>query len=206
LYCQSSPENNFDSFLVQVFYKSEKNIIMKKILLLPLICTLFAACTSEVRHDNKSEASQVVNKPQPAEFADQKYAEIGKKMFSALSRGDMAGYLNDYADNAVYQWNSGDSLAGKTAITEYWTKRRMEIIDSLKFSNEIWLPIKVNQPQSVEAPGVWLLAWYQVNAKYKTGKYMVQWMHLDLHFNSNDKIDRAIQYVDRVPINAAMAR
>jgi len=27
-----------------------------------------------------------------------------------------------------------------------------------------------------------------------------------MHFNSADKIDRVIQYLDRVPINAAMAK
>lgn len=179
---------------------------MKKLMFLALCLSLFAACTHEVRHEQKTEAAVVETKPQPAEFADAKYAEIGKKMFAALSSGDMPGYLVNYADNAVYQWNNGDSLAGKPAISEYWTKRRMELIESLTFSNEIWLPIKVNQPQSVEAPGVWLLGWYQVAAKYKTGKTMGQWMHIDLHFDVADKIDRVIQYVDRVPINEAMKK
>ena len=32
---------------------------------------------------------------------------------------------------------------------------------------------------------------------------MVQWIHTDQHFDANDKIDRVIQYLDRVPINAA---
>jgi hypothetical protein len=32
---------------------------------------------------------------------------------------------------------------------------------------------------------------------------MSQWIHTDIHFDANDKIDRAIQYIDRVPINAA---
>jgi hypothetical protein len=179
---------------------------MKKLLFLALGCYVLVACTGEMRHEKKSEAAVVETKPQPAEFADIKYAEIGKRMFAGLSSGDMAAYLDGYADNAVYQWNNGDSLGGKPAISEYWTKRRIEMIDSLTFSNEIWLPIKVNQPQSVEAPGVWLLGWYQVNAKYKTGKTMIQWMHIDMHFDLNDKIDRVIQYVDRVPINAALSK
>jgi ketosteroid isomerase-like protein len=188
-------------------YKLFKLTIMKIIMFLAVSLTLLVACTTEIKHDQKAESVPVATKPQPAEFADPKYAEIGKNMFTAMSRGDMAGYLSGYADNAVYQWNNGDSLAGKAAISEYWTKRRTEFIDSLSFSNEIWLPVKVNQPQSVEAPGVWLLAWYQVNAKYKTtGKTMVQWMHLDFHFDTNDKIDRVIHYVDRVPINAALAK
>jgi len=179
---------------------------MKKMFLVALSLCLLVACTSEIRHEKKTESAPVEIIQQPAEFADMKYAEIGKKILSALSNGDMAGYTASYSDNAVYQWNNGDSLAGKPAITEYWTKRRTEAIDSVTFSNEIWLPIKVNQPQSVEAPGIWLLGWYQVNAKYKTGKRMVQWMHIDFHFDASDKIDRVVHYVDRVPINAAMTK
>ena len=155
---------------------------MKKLTFLALSLVLFVACTTEVKHEKKTEPAAAEMKTPPAEFADMKYAETGKKMIASLANGDMAGYLSAYADNAVYQWNNGDSLAGKAAITEYWTKRRTEFLDSLSFSNEIWLPVKVNQPQSVEAPGAWLLAWYQVNAKYKNGNKMVQWMHLDFHF------------------------
>jgi hypothetical protein len=43
-------------------------------------------------------------------------------------------------------------------------------------------------------------------AKYKTGKSMTQWIHTDLHFDANDKIDRVIMYLDRVPIAAAMSK
>jgi ketosteroid isomerase-like protein len=179
---------------------------MKKLMFLALCLGLFAACTHDKSAEKKMEIVHSQTQPQPAEFADQKYAEFGKKTFAALSGGDMAGYMAVYADNAVYQWNNGDSLAGKSAISEYWTRRRTESIDSLTFSNEIWLPIKVNQPQSVEAPGVWLLGWYQVNAKYKTGKRMIQWMHIDLHFDMNDKVDRVVQYVDMAPINEALAK
>lgn len=69
------------------------------------------------------------------------------------------------------------------------------------------MPVKVNTPQQqVQAPGVWLLAWFQVNAKYKTGKSMSQWIHTDYHFDANDKIDQVVQYIDRAPINAAIAK
>jgi ketosteroid isomerase-like protein len=180
---------------------------MRKLMLLLLFLPLFMACTTEIKHEKKMEPGATTVKEQPAEFADPKYAEIGKKWINSLAAGDMAGYLSAYADNAVYVWNNGDSLTGKAAISAHWTKRRTEIIDSLAFSHEIWLPIKVNKPQSVEAPGVWLLAWYQVDAKYKpTGKKMTQWMHLDMHFDANDKIDRVVQYLDMVPINEAMKK
>jgi ketosteroid isomerase-like protein len=180
---------------------------MKNLFIIAIVILALAGCTAKVKHEVKTESAPTEIKMQPAEFADLKYADIGKKLISSLSRGDMAGYISDYADNAVYQFNNGDSIAGKPAIYEYWNKRRTEFIDSLTFSNEIWLPIKVNQPQSVEAHGVWLLGWYQVNATYKTtGKRMVQWMHIDLHFDANDKIDRVVQYLDRVPINEAMKK
>ena len=35
------------------------------------------------------------------------------------------------------------------------------------------------------------------------GKKLTYWTHIDLHFDSNDKIDRSIQYIDSAPIIAA---
>ncbi len=179
---------------------------MKKLLVLVFGTTLFIACNNEKSAETPATVTETKASTAPAEFADAKYAEIGKKGIAALSSGDVDGWMNGYADNAVYVWNNGDSIAGKPAITEYWKKRRTEVIDSISFSNEIWLPVKINKPQSVEGTGVWLLGWYQVNAKYKTGKRMMQWIHTDMHFDANDKIDRVIQYLDRSVINAAMAK
>ena len=82
----------------------------------------------------------------------------------------------------------------------------MNAIDSLRYSNEIWLPIKVNQPQQKEKPGVWLMGWFQVTAKYKGGSSMTQLMHILYHFNENDKIDEVNHFVDRAPIMAAMPK
>lgn len=170
------------------------------------ICSTFLfACNSSEPAVEKTEAAVTESTPQPAEFADAKYADIGKKGIAALASGDVDGWMAAYADNAKYFWNGGDSLIGKAAITAYWKKRRSEVIDSMSFSNDIWLPVKVNTPQQqVQAPGIWLLSWYQVKAKYKSGKSMGQWIHTDMHFDANDKIDRVIQYIDRAPINAAV--
>ena len=184
---------------------------MKKMIFLAAGCIFLFAC-NDAKKDDKTPApatdTAVTAKTEvpQSEFADAKYTEIGKNSLAKLSAGDVAGFVSDYADTAVYVWNNGDSLAGKKAITDYWAKRRSEVIDSVKFSKNIWLPIKVNRPQSVEAPGVWLLGWYLCEAKYKTGKRMTQWMHMDLHFNSADKIDRAIHYLDRALINAAATK
>ncbi len=183
---------------------------MKRLLSIAFISSLFFACTNSKPADNAATTSDSAAvapaKPQPAEFADPKYSDIGKKGLAALSSGDIDGWMASFADNAVYVWNNGDSLSGKAAIAAYWKKRRTAVIDSITFRNQIFLPIKINQPQSVEQPGIWLLGWYQVTSKYKTGKSMSQWIHSDMHFDANDKIDRVIQYLDRVPINAAMKK
>src|SRR5258706_15804542 len=166
-------------------------------------------CLAALVACNKPEkpAEVVVEvKPQPAEFADPKYSEIGKQGLSRLSAGDVEGWMGSFADNATYLWSSGDSLSGKKAITDYWKDRRGKVIDSISFVNDIWLALKVNQPQRMEQPGVWLLSWKQTKVKYKNGKKLSFWVHTDMHFDSSDKIDRLIHYVDRAPINAALGK
>ena len=186
---------------------------MKKLMFWTICSLLFIACSDQKKEEPKTEtpaaatAAPETKEAGPVEFADAKYMDIGKKGIASLSSGDIDGWMSSYADNAIYYWNAGDSVAGKAAITTYWKKRRTEVIDSISFSSDIWLPVKVNTPQQpIQAPGIWLLGWYKVDAKYKTGKRMTQWIHTDMHFDANDKIDRVIQYLDRAPINAAMKK
>lgn len=187
---------------------------MKKLMFWTICSLCFLACNDQKKEEATTEtpaaaapAPAETKATPPSEFADPKYMDIGKKGIAALSSGDVDGWMNSYADNAVYVWNNGDSVAGKTAIAAYWKKRRTETLDSLSFSSEIWLPVKVNQPQNPShLPGVWLLSWYKVDAKYKTGKKMVQWIHTAMHFDATDKIDRVVQFLDRAPINEAMKK
>ena len=175
-----------------------------------LIVLFMLACKAETttdKADDKTAAVDTTEVMAPAEFADPKYSDIVKSGQAAFSSGDIASWMTTYADNVVYVWNNGDSLVGKQAVSDYWIKRRSEVIDTITFSNEIYLPVKVNTPQSVEQTGIWVLSWYQTTAKYTgTGKSMTQWIHSDSHFDANDKIDRVITYLDRAPISAAMTK
>jgi hypothetical protein len=54
--------------------------------------------------------------------------------------------------------------------------------------------------------GTWLLGWYMTTSKYKGGGSMTQWIHATMHLNDAGKIDRMIQYLDRVPIMQAMPK
>ena len=184
---------------------------MKMNTFLVLSVVIFTACNNE-KKESAADAVQAnvpttETKQAPIEFTDAKYMDIGKKGIADLSSGNIDNWMTSYADNAIYRWNNGDSLVGKKAISDYWKKRRTEAIDSISFHDDIWLPVKVNEPQQkVQSPGIWLLGWYRVDAKYKTGKRMTQWIHTDTHFDNQDKIDLVIQYLDRALINAALAK
>ncbi len=178
---------------------------MKKLFLFVLCTSLFIGCKKEAAMEPAATTPDTSTTVAPAEFADAKYTEIGKKALAAMTSGDMDGWTANYADNAKYYWNAGDSLIGKPAIDKYWRDRRMNVIETISFTNDIWLPVKVNRPQQkIEKAGIWLLGWYQVTAKYKGGSSMTQWMHILYHFDDNDKIDEVNHYVDRVPIMAAL--
>jgi ketosteroid isomerase-like protein len=182
---------------------------MKKMLVACLGTLLLTACGSG-ESETKSEAPAPAEstKAAPVEIGDAALMDMGKAGLDNLSKGDIAAWMNSYADNAVYVWNNGDSLAGKKAISDYWTDRRTNVIDSISFTNDVWLPVKVNESQNpaVVATGTWLLGWYMTTAKYKGGGTMTQWIHATMHLNEAGKIDRVIQYLDRVPIMQAMPK
>lgn len=184
---------------------------MKKLLSWVAGCCILLSCNNnKPAETNTGNSKDTLSTAGPggtkqADFADARYVEMGKKTLGLFAAGDIDGWMNAYADTAMFRWSSGDSLAGKAAITSFWKERRTKVIDSIQTSNDIWIPIKVNTPQQgPDIPGVWLLNWHQVNVKYKNGKRLMFWVHIDMHYNSDDKIDQIIQYIDRAPINKAL--
>ena len=172
---------------------------MKKILVSLFAVGVFAGCNSP-----KPEATtEVAAEPKPIEISDAKYIEIGKKSLTSLAQGNVDDFVADYGDNAKFYWSGGDSLVTKSAILAYWKDRRANIIDTIAFKTDIWLPVKVNQ--GPPTPGIWLLSWADFSVRYKNGKSVNMWIHHVFHFDDNGKIDFATQYVDRAPIQAALA-
>jgi hypothetical protein len=170
---------------------------------------VLAACTQPKTDGADATAGTTAdstNAAAPVEFADQKYMDAGKKMFASMAAKDMDTWITNFTDDAIYRWNNGDSLAGKPAIYEFWSNRFSTVVETVSFGDQIFLPVQVNTPQATERTGTWLLCWFSVDAKYVTGKNMKQWMHMVLHYNENDKIDEAIQYLDNVPIAAAATK
>jgi hypothetical protein len=164
------------------------------------------ACNSGKEKTTEPAVSGASEKKAGYEFADQKYSDVGKSIMNDMASGNVTAWLTHFSENSVYSWSSGDSLVGKKAIGDYWTNRWKTVLDSLHYSNDIWMPVKVITPQrGPDMPGVWLLNWNLVTAKYKNGKTLNFWVHTDYHFDSNDKVDRTVMYIDRGPINAALA-
>src|SRR6476620_6386481 len=120
---------------------------MKRFFILAASAVVFFACNNDKTDDaittenTASSSSDKEKKPQAAEFADAKYVAWGKKMNTQFSSGDVDSWITNFADNAKFRWSAGDSLDGKEAITNYWKNRRMNVIDSIQFTDEIWLPV-----------------------------------------------------------------
>jgi ketosteroid isomerase-like protein len=181
---------------------------MKNVLKLCFICIIFFACnadTKEAATEPAAEpaAAEAEKKPAYSELLDMSVAEPAKKGLQAFAAGDIDGMTAEYADNIRYTWSSGDSLIGKQAVKDYYTKRRA-LIDSITYSDYVFLPVQVNEVQTPYAPaGKWVLYWAFAHVKYKNGKKLNFWLHQVNHYNDAGKIDLASQYIDRAPIMAA---
>lgn len=175
---------------------------MKKLTFIALFALGMWSCSQP-----KPEVAQTVEvKPQPMEFGDSKYSDMCKQGLTALTNKDIDSFVANMADNAVYRFNNGDSIVGKPAISDYWKDRTTNAIDKISFSKDVWLTIKVNESTQGVRTGNWVLAWFRVDATYKTGKSMTQTVHNLYHFDASDKVDGVTQFLDRAPINAAMAK
>ena len=171
-----------------------------------VICTCIGVMACSTPEEKASSAVGETKLPQ-AEFADPEYVEVGKGHMAALSAKNVDEFMTTFSDDAKYYWSAGDSLIGKSAITDYWKDRFGRYVDSVAFVNDIWTTLKINEPQGgLDAPGVWLLGWYQVKVKYNNGQKLSYWVHTDFHFDRLNKIDLAILYMDRYPINKALVK
>ena len=176
---------------------------MKKIISVIIIAAFLFACNDAKKEsettttDSKSETGKA-----PVELInDSNLINSVKAAFTAFENKDIEGYTANLADNVMFRWSGGDSLAGKQAVKDYYTGR-FNIIDNIKYSNHIFLPIMSNvSPNGGETPaGKWMLTWFQTNVKYKNGKAIQFWAHNAQHYNDAGKIDVFAQYIDRHPI------
>lgn len=180
---------------------------MLKNMFLFLATAVLFSCKDEKAEEKAAEpmvksASAESTKPPAVEIGDQKLVQDGAAMVKHFADGNYDAWGESLADNAVFLYSSGDSIAGKAAVVTYWKDRRAKYIKSLTFSNDIWLPMKVNDwdGKGPDTRGTWLMHWVQMKAVYKNDKSVQMWAHQDMHYNDNNKVDRIIMYLDRAPI------
>lgn len=176
---------------------------MKKIFSLMIIAAVLAACNSE---EKKAETAATDTAPAagkaPVELLnDSSFVASNRAAMTAFQNKDINGYTANMADNIKFRWSNGDSLTGIQAVKDYWSARLNNIIDTIKFSDHIDLPLMANaSPNGVTATGKWMLTWHRVNVTYKNGKSLQFWVHNAQHFNDAGKMDEYIQYMDRHPV------
>ena len=179
---------------------------MKKIISVIFVAAILFACNNAEKKgdaaatDSKSETAKA-----PVELInDSNFINSTKAAMTAFENKDVNGYTANMDDKVMFRWSGGDSLVGKKAVQDYFTGR-FNIIETIKFSNHIFLPIMANvSPNGGATPaGKWMLHWYMVDVKYKNGKSIAFWAHNAQHYNDAGKIDVFAQYIDRHPIMEA---
>lgn len=178
---------------------------MKKILLGILISAFAIACNDKKADEKTASATSsetsTETKKAATEVLDLSEADQVKAGLAAFAKGDIDGMTSSFDDNVRYLFSGGDSLIGKQAVKDYFNGR-WKIIDSFMYSENILLPIKINESQSPQyaTVGKWVLAWSFAHVKYKNGKWLHFWLHTDYHYDDAGKINTIVQYIDRRPI------
>lgn len=183
---------------------------MKKFLLGAFVSAFLFACNNDNKED-KTASTDATSSPATEtkatnggfELLPMSDADIVKNSTAAFAKGDIDGFSANFDDNVMARWSSGDSLAGKKAVQDYY-KGRWALIDSFNYSDQILLPVNMLTEQTKYAPiGKWVLAWSFAHVKYKNGKKIDFWIHTANHLNDAGKIDFIAQYLDRGQIMAA---
>jgi ketosteroid isomerase-like protein len=169
---------------------------MKKIAL-PVVVVVFLTACNQPKQETASATA-------PVEMGDSTKANLCKASYTALIAGNVDGFAKDMSDDAVFVWNSGDSLAGKAAILEYWKDRRANVIDTLEIRDDVWLPLKVNKFTN-QRSGEYVMMWANLTSIYQFGgRPAVERFHQVYRFNREGKIDHIEHYLDRHEVAKAL--
>ena len=181
-------------------------MFMKKFLFGVLISTILISCADKAEEKTTTEtpAPTTETKKPATEVLDLSEADGVKAGLAAFTKGDIDGMTAGFDDNIRYIFSNLDSLVGKQAVKDYYSGR-WKLIDSVMYSEQIYLPIRLNESQSPKYAtlGKWVLSWGLAHVKYKNGKRISFWVHTDYHYNDAGKVDAVVQYIDRHQIMEA---
>ncbi|MEP7141920.1 MAG: nuclear transport factor 2 family protein [Ferruginibacter sp.] len=181
---------------------------MKKMFITAATAAILLACNNDTKKDGTSASatdsgsaqnSAAQKNPAKVELLGEELNAGATASWDAFSKGDVDGFAAGLDENVRMNFSGGDSLVGKKAIVDYY-KGRWKIIDSIKFSDVIWLPLKANEMPGNVPTGKWMLSWRRTDVKYKNGKKLTFLSHNANHYNDAGKVDYITQYIDFKPI------
>jgi len=175
---------------------------MKKLSAIAFAFVFLIACNSGT--ETKTEASETPAPSSETPTAADAAASVVlppsstdglKKAIEGYASGDMSAFTANMDDNVKFYYPvPGDSLVGKQAVVDFYTKRR-STADSIMVINPVYLGIR-NATNGAVAQGDWLMAWYTFAIKYKNGKRIALPIHTVQHLNAAGKIDIMAMYYD----------
>ncbi len=175
---------------------------MKKIPAIAIALFLLSACNSGTDSKPVENEAPAANSERPTAtdaansiVLPPSSTDGVKKAIEAYASGDISAFTADMDENIKFYYPApGDSLVGKKAVSDFYTKRRA-MADSIQVVNPIYLGIR-NSTNPAVAQGDWLMAWYTYAIKYKNGKRIGLPIHVVQHLNSAGKVDIMAMYYD----------
>lgn len=175
---------------------------MKKISVIAFALFILSACNSGTETKSESAETPAASSETPT-AADAAASTVLppsstdglKSAIEGFASGDMSAFTANMDDNVKFYYPvPGDSLVGKQAVLDFYTKRR-SLSDSIVVVNPVYLGIR-NTTNAAVAQGDWLMAWYTFAIKYKNGKRIALPIHIVQHQNAAGKIDIMAMYYD----------
>jgi ketosteroid isomerase-like protein len=167
-----------------------------------IICAmLFISC-----NETKKEEFVAIEQETPMlEVASQEYADLAQKTLDLISEFDLETWKDYLADDVVWYWPDGDSetrhsIKGKEELIAWWKNWKETTDGQISFTNNTFLPIKVNTPSNYYMlVGTGVLTYTDLTISIQ-GKSTSVRQHMVFMFDENKKINHALLYYDRTGI------
>jgi hypothetical protein len=167
-----------------------------------IICAmLFISC-----NETKKEEFVAIEQETPMlEVASQEYADLAQKTLDLISEFDLETWKDYLADDVVWYWPDGDSetrhsIKGKEELIAWWKNWKETTGGQISFTNNTFLPIKVNTPSNYYMlVGTGVLTYTDLTISIQ-GKSTSVRQHMVFMFDENKKINHALLYYDRTGI------
>lgn len=167
-----------------------------------IICALLITSCNETK---KEVAVEIEQETPMLEVASQEYADLTQKTLDLLSEFDLETWKDYLADDIIWYWPDGNSetrhrINGKEELIAWWKNWKETTNGELSFTNNTFLPLKVNTPSNYyKLVGTGVLAYTDLTISIQDKSTSVR-QHMVFMFDEDKKINHALLYYDRTGI------